>query len=100
MNSELIKKLNDVGFPFKKYGNVFLNKEHFPFPIEPTLSELIEAIGTDEYFQLTWMNGTKRWQAHYKFSLNMGEKTTDGSTPDEAVANLYIALHEAQHSHS
>lgn len=56
---------------------------------DPTLSELIEACG-DEFFELqcfTPLNASKFWQAHSTSDIYQR-----GSTPAEAVANLYLAL--------
>lgn len=102
---EQCKSLKDAGFPQKgegQYvGNVALIKpEDFSpdgvvgiaqedFAYLPTLSELIEACGTD-FFKLIRQHagGEHDWYA--------GDETNKlyafGSTPIEAVCNLFLAL--------
>lgn len=72
----------------------------------PTLSELIEACG-DDFWRLEWYQKDqyihpigireedKNMPEHLKWSAT--DKTGHGcmaSTPEEAVANLYLALHK------
>lgn len=116
MNYELAKSLKEAGFPQEgngkyvgyignlkdedmKSGGVFgLAQEDFAYL--PTLSELIEACG--EINLVLWKFENK-W-----FAGNLGEKTgsysefyidsypdpsEEGSTPEEAVANLFLTLH-------
>lgn len=82
MNYELAKKLKEAGFPHMRI--------YFP-----TLSELISACG--ENFSLEKEEG-ENWIAHslidpssnpHKF-VDYISKT--GPTPEEAVANLWLAL--------
>ena len=56
----------------------------------PTLSELIEACGTEVYFVVMRDNGV--WKAGTGKNTSSGE-AKEGSTPEEAVANLWLALH-------
>jgi hypothetical protein len=87
MNYELAKQLKEAGFPEtdclcgSDYGD------------HPSLSELIEACG-DNHFELErdWFNGTDKWRALYWFEGNV--KSGFGSTPEEAVAKLWIALNK------
>lgn len=71
-------------------------------PYSPTLSELIDAIGMIVLFYSPGDNmRDKGWYAaegwlevdgYYKPSEG-ARKTKNGATPEEAVANLYLALH-------
>lgn len=96
MKYKLAKKLKDVGFP-QNLGitTSFQEQGLAPDPIDgriglytPTLSELIEACGED-FFQLT--KGSDIWYAEGDI---VGTDKVTGSTPEEAVANLYILLKE------
>jgi hypothetical protein len=118
MTYELAKKLKDAGFPRKKVGLmdvVFLNEERSmpiatPEEIEyffnhrtdfvfiPKLSELIEACG--EEFMLTNEGGVwEAWQGSESNVVRMGEAGAkhrcEGSSPEEAVANLWLAIKSA-----
>lgn len=98
LSFELCKALKGKGFPYKgnktcyacqdEYGvpNGSCGSHHEVFPYIPSLSELIEACGADLY-NITNM-GTF-WQTNFKDGF-AGE--TAGKTPEEAVANLYLAL--------
>lgn len=94
MNYELAKKLKDAGFPFKK---LFIDDLDYYIP---TLSELIEACDPksgkfgDFYLQCL---GSKLWNAgftvfHVNPRVEVDSHRFEGSTPEEAVANLYLAL--------
>ena len=93
MNYELAKKLKDAGFPFK-------DNSHSPaFTIRPTLSELIEACGDDfgalERKQIG--NSEVNWFVYQNLPNEFGVKVQvvyDAKSPTEAVANLYLKLHE------
>jgi hypothetical protein len=56
----------------------------------PTLSELIQACVDDRDFQLHWWHQLKKWDAYKSGILR------EGSTPEEAVARLWLALCERQ----
>lgn len=58
----------------------------------PTLPELIEACG-DEFQILTNFGVWKAGYANMDGALHESKPFGSGSTPEEAVANLYIALH-------
>jgi hypothetical protein len=103
MNYELAKQLKDAGFPQKGEwgyrphdGGMFsILNYHRDVPLEtdvmrPSLSELIDACGTDFSFLAYWEKGNEAgdWQASSDKKL----ETLWGSTPDEAVANLWLAL--------
>lgn len=122
MNYELAKKLKDAGFPQTGQrpwfcgGHVYygdgegfeLCKETEPiittdhycessglvaeFVYEiPTLSELIEACG--ENFYSLYRHQKDKWQAHSTGDL-WDIEIAHGPTPEEAVANLWLALNK------
>lgn len=106
MNYELAKKLKDAGFPMKTtelelYGSTpsrFLAPaEEGGFYNEPTLSELIETCGSkfDRLTRNEMTDDSAVWRVDcYDMAVgNFGE----GSTPEEAVANLWLALNEKDH---
>lgn len=107
MNYELAKKLNDAGFPLHN-GGEFLegNVESDETGIittnsvyAPTLSELIEACGTsfDELIKMTHTVEPPKWVATSYSCEECGikeMKSGRGSTPEEAVAHLWLALQE------
>lgn len=99
MNYELAKKLKDAGFPQGGeghyrflYGQAGYNRDAGPNPVyAPTLSELIEACGRAfEKLEYTPEVNMNPWWAHEKKvgPHNVG----DGIDPEEAVANLWLAL--------
>lgn len=85
MDYELAKKLKNARFP--KGINLFTAIEQVDN--EPTLSELIEACGDHAGLRLEWKRIHNNWRAS---AFNNNEVHADGSTPDEAVANLWFAL--------
>lgn len=79
MNYELAKKLKEAGFP----SNWELRTEALlPYP---TLSELIAACGVK--FHRLEQAGLEKW-----CSYAVGGTQGIGSTPEEAVARLWLAL--------
>lgn len=97
MNYELAKKLRSAGFPLPKTGGWTRGDEDIPCP---SLEEIITACGKnfkslihDEfYFELahqdrsTWdVLGTKD---------GVGNVNVKGDTVVEAVANLYLLIHQ------
>lgn len=101
LSYETALKLKEAGFPLKEVPDPILGGPFYKDDGEdriyhyPTLSELIQECG-DEFTGLyeTPMfkdsNGDlKKWTAHSRQHTSMGI----GDTPEEAVANLYIALH-------
>ncbi len=117
MNYELAKKLKDAGFPQEKcmwhFGGIGVKiKDSLqvgetyqaevkvePYKQEwvakPTLSELIEACGKE--FMLTNECGKwEAWKGSESLMVRMGEGGAkyecEGSTPEEAVAQLWLAL--------
>lgn len=94
MKYELAKQLKDAGFPnsenwitadIASQGKRMVIGDQSEIYIVPTLSELIEACGT---IQLNIYNDAK-----YSQALS-NSKVGEGSTPEEAVANLWITLNK------
>lgn len=116
MNYKLAKQLKDGGFSFKrlKVGMTLLSPSMSPSmtnnqleEICPTLSELIEACNpykSDEFYLTTERDGWRAFYRYYgyfehndKFKKEDGmyevEPSVFGSTPEEAVANLWLELY-------
>lgn len=118
MTYELAKQLKDAGFPqtgdfwwvqlSENVRNVFcgmcLNPEYRHFGsyeklcTAPTLSELIEACG-DKFFRFElqfWPNKHMTMDMWWATARDLKDKNYDegGSTPEEAVAKLYLALNK------
>jgi len=103
MSYALAKELKDAGFPQKyvrgqmKYDPNVEADEDGILPEEteevfhPTLSELIEACG--DGFVLLVRHKTDEWYARSK-AQGWDDFESDGKTPEEAVANLYLALNK------
>lgn len=99
MTYELAKKLRDQGFPQIDGDYVFDNGLHARIKnvdglvldgayYSPSLSELIEACG-DNLVDLT------RTDEGWATNLEAGG-TSNGKTPEEAVARLWLALNNKQ----
>jgi len=110
MTYELALKLKNAGFPQERgreplpncYWNFnsafpeqgwYLDNENLAYEKEytiyiPTLSELIEACGED--FYALWVRGDNTWFA----CKDMGDIGAEGSTPEEAVAKLWLAINK------
>ena len=101
MTYELAKELKDAGFPqpaldFK--GSFLFAQCGEPVDTQayvPTLSELIEACGTNFGGLVRLADGT--WNAATPVidtGMSYGNPSTEveGSTPEEAVARLWLAL--------
>jgi len=90
MNYELQQELKDAGFGLLKMPVTSTGKPEILY-YTPTLSELIEACG-DVFYSLEQKPVAAGWSASAFISY---EKHTEarGSTPEEAVARLYLALH-------
>jgi hypothetical protein len=98
MTYELAKQLKDAGFPF----NWGVNGDTMLYDDFPSLSELIEACGdkfvlhspkskdiNEEYYTPS----ETEWTA-YSQTERFGTIIYKGSTPEEAVANLWLKLNE------
>lgn len=110
MDYELCKKLKDAGFRQKdgcgrwfcvgnwyketisglKNGDIIKLEPKDTSVYCPTLSELIEACG-DVFYSLTQKPITRYWLAKAFIDYEI-LKETKGSTPEEAVANLWLEL--------
>lgn len=104
MNYELLKRLKDAGFPQR---HTFISTNCHPseemldqMVVTPTLSELIEACGlqhdvTRTLFSLKYqfLSGFC-WRAGYTGEDGCWGISEYGSTPEEAVALLWLALNE------
>lgn len=109
MDYKLAKQLKESNFPIK--GSHLAEERHnsYIYPdgsyhfmqiddneYVPTLRELIDAVG-DEFYALFNEKSQDRskdakWVA-YTPKILIGE-IGEGSTPEEAVANLYLAIHK------
>ena len=100
MQYKLAKKLKDAGFP-QADPNRALNVGTFQYVGEnsdketlcyiPTLSELIEACG-HYFYQLTKEDDGSWTCASINGYPKSGFGVTNSPTPEEAVANLWMAL--------
>lgn len=95
---ELAKSLKDAGFPqpdghargILSFKGSFVDEAYIP-----TLSELIEACGDRFHCLVHEMNGGIDSDREF-WSAGTTRDVTDwqnGSTPEEAVAQLYLKLH-------
>jgi hypothetical protein len=96
MNFELIQKLRGAGFSLR-LGDIEMGGTRYELP---SLEELIEACPTNigkATFVLGSGNQGKEWVAcYFDFVTNRGSDFNEtGSTPVEAVAKLWLALHAA-----
>ena len=100
MNYELAKQLKDAGFPLKQYpseyeGDAGANefRDGNILFIVPTLSELIEACGEKFDSLIKYESG---WCAgiYHTRTDSWAKRYGKGSTPEEAVAKLWIALNK------
>lgn len=102
MNYELAKELQEAGFPYFHFEEFCKATGcHLKDGIgrkedvhKPTLSELIEACGED--FSGLWKK-KGGWVASSRFIVDEGIANNQewiGSTPEEAVARLWLALNK------
>ncbi len=114
INYELAKKLKDAGFPQEDghfywfdtgTRSMFLecvsdesealhehSREYQRLAMVPTLSELIEACGDNVFLEV--YKDTKSCSASNRPYSQENEKRGRGSTPEEAVANLWLELNK------
>lgn len=85
MNYELAKQLKEAGFPQSRDGVEFISIKGQMEYFIPTLSELIEACG-DSFEELTKIENN--------WVVTGGYQEGKGSTPEEAVANLWLELNK------
>jgi hypothetical protein len=106
MNYELAKRLKEAGFPQEQRDGTFLRRpwdstaKGSDDPYSPTLEELIESCPKNvgkATFVLGSANQGQEWVAcYFDFATNRGSEFNEsGSTPVEAVARLWLALHAA-----
>lgn len=106
MNYELAKELKDAGFPQYERDTeregYFVKDENDNDAYAPTLEELIEACVDGEHeVRLIW-SFKEKWCASQEGltfpngKFEMGVEIFDCPTPEEAVANLYLALHPSE----
>lgn len=94
---ELAKELHDASFPQIGTGkriappDKIVARRH-DFVYVPTLDELIEACGP-HFFSLVYDLG-KGWRCFSDTDQWNTVATSDGSTPAEAVARLWLALNK------
>ena len=114
MTYELAKKLKDAGFPqwgrdiwenidggcSNEHPNLGFDltekeaKEHYTIWVyHPSLSELIEACGKGEDFQLHEVWDGDKVSYTYRATNSKVASWFGASTPEEAVAKLWLALH-------
>lgn len=104
MNYELAKKLKEAGYPMKLAITTSDPSNLFTYPvggahfyIYPTLSELIEACG--DRFACLLNLGNDDWKARADepcYECYNGQPEGKGSTPEEAVANLWLELNKKE----
>lgn len=119
MNYELAKKLKDAGFPQKRPQELcpcnkpkqmdgmtsLCGHSYYQYVSVPTLEELIEAC-EEKFKRLVKKGGNKRrptiiWHAQAQGEsfdglfgmMRTPDVHTSGSTPTEAVANLWLEIH-------
>lgn len=107
MNYELAKKLKDAGFPESEEDNKYIEPDNTIVSpgsgpctekaiYVPSLSELIEACGYE--FRMLLLHTTynkklkKPWEAVPNKKIRPEVKGAKGSTPEEAVANLWLYI--------
>lgn len=95
MTCEMAKQLRDAGFPMPN-GITVRQLGNNAYDYGPTLSDLIAAFGSD-FGQLrreASPMGVEGWRA----SISNKRMTVFGSSPDEAVALLWLSLHPSTFS--
>ena len=104
MTFEFAIQLKDAGFPFKEQPHEYIHAalergiviNGFSWDglnfYTPSLSELIEACGDD--FDSIDRFQKDRWAAYTHPDKFHVQDANTGSTPEEAVAKLWLALHQ------
>lgn len=92
---ELAKMLKDRGFP-QTLPNDYVANENVEWVHLPTLSELIEACKCDGWFELTEnpIKSMRVWEARMNHGITREPEISDGSNPEEAVAELWLKLNK------
>jgi hypothetical protein len=93
------KALKDAGFPQNGFGMYWYNNGWTTYPdvpedslYQPTLEELIEACG-DRFKTLQKEYYATKEPIYFAFDRSENH-TGKGSSPLQAVCNLYLALHK------
>jgi hypothetical protein len=106
MNYELCKQLKDAGFPqisenavslksMSEKMDAALNGGDLGYVAIPTLSELIEAcVIINPAFTISTTFGPNGWGTDKWECLCLGIDIQYGSTPEEAVARLWLELNK------
>lgn len=102
MNHEIALKLKNAGFPIindTEHENTWKVDGVRYDGYQPTLEELIEAVG-DDFYSLQKKDKDKDtgWRCYAKASVILD--SFEGSTPIEAVSNLWLALHGTETNRS
>lgn len=102
MNYETARKLKEAGFSQEILGGYIMHTPdctdwNYPNPCTkesrcyaPTLEELIEACGEDFVGGSVFMKWDRTWGA------GNSKQIVSGATPEEAVVNLWLALHPSE----
>jgi len=96
MTYETAKKLKDAGYDFRYLTDKDADPDGFPLGWSwylPNLSELIEACG-HYFYQLTKEDDGSWTCASINGYPKSGFGVTNSSTPEEAVADLWLALND------
>lgn len=105
MNYELCKQLKDAGFPQEGKGHFELDvanrraltdRYSTPEAYVPTLSELIEACGDCVGIFKISETECNAWSNKLENVTKVDGMIFTGSTPEEAVARLWLALNSAE----
>lgn len=91
MNYELAKKLKDAGFPQNCH---FYMQDGVEEWCAPCLSELIEACGEDFEGLVKVPKEYGGWAACKSMMDFNYDKFANGTTPEEAVAKLYLSINQ------
>ena len=100
MNYQLAKELKDAGFKCSDYVTAMYFDPSLPIDEvvpNPSLSELIEACYGERGQRFRWLKNCKdKWmaQARPEHPIVTKDIKAFGSTPEEAVARLYIELNK------
>lgn len=95
MTCEMAKQLRDAGFPMPN-GIAVRQLSENAYDYGPTLSDLIAAFGSgfDQLRRETSPLGVEGWRA----SISNKLMTVLGSSPEEALALLWLCLHPSTFS--
>lgn len=95
MNFELAKELKDAGFPQEGVSELYfgIREGRDDYTYEPTLSELIEECG-EKFIGIRRKLGRTNWEASFLPTPGASHIRAKGTTPEEAVARLWLALNK------